>query len=191
MNSELHKTGWISVEVSQGNENRARATRSERDREYGNIFAETTTDERWVGDLGEMVFNSWFKHNGIEGYQWILEGTAGAPDFVTALNTRIGVKTVKRAVPPRPNYTAQITAQHAHEPIEQFFFMSYEIDKKMMWLLGGLDREAFLQRATHYKAGDQVHANYTIREGHEIYNIEISKLVQPRDWLQSVVTSRS
>jgi hypothetical protein len=77
-----------------------------------------------VGDLGEMVFNNWFKYRGIEGYQWILEGATGSPDFVTALNIRIGVKTVKRAVPPRIDYTAQITAQHAHEPIEQFFFMS-------------------------------------------------------------------
>lgn len=187
MNSEVHKSGWISVEISEGNENKAKAIRAERDSKYGNIFTETKTDERWVGDLGEMVFNNWFKHNGVEGFQWILEGTAGAPDFVTALNIRIGVKTVKRAVPPRADYTAQITAQHAHEPIEQFFFMSYEIDKKKMWLLGGLDKETFLKEATYYKAGDQVHAKYTIREGHEIYNIEITKLVQPNDWLKSVV----
>lgn len=65
--------------------------------------------------------------------------------------------------------------------------MSYEIDKKKMWLLGGLDKETFLKEATYYKAGDQVHAKYTIREGHEIYNIEITKLVQPNDWLKSVV----
>jgi hypothetical protein len=191
MNSEVHKTGWISVGVSEANQNKAKAIRAERDRKYGNIFTEMRTDERWVGDLGEMVFDNWFKHNGVEGYQWILEGTAGAPDFVTALNIRIGVKTVKRAVPPRADYTAQITAQHAHEPIEQFFFMSYEIDKKKMWLLGGLDKETFLKEATNYKAGDQVHAKYTIREGHEIYNIEIAKLVQPNDWIKNLSVNKN
>jgi hypothetical protein len=133
-----------------------------------------------------MVFNKWFEHQKVEGYRWILDGTAGAPDFITGLNVRIGVKTVKRAVPPRIDYTAQITAQHANEPIEQFFFMTYEIDKKKMWLLGGLDKETFLKEAVYYKAGDKVHANYTVREGHEIFNIQISKLVTPSEWLKLV-----
>jgi len=37
---------------------------------------------------------------------WVLDDAAGQPDFVTALNIRIGVKTVKRKVPPREDYTA-------------------------------------------------------------------------------------
>lgn len=181
--SKLHPEGWISVPVPEYSEKKAQKIRADRDRQYGNIFAETATDERWVGDLGEIAFNSWFKHHNIQGFQWILDGTAGAPDFTTALGNRIGVKTVKRAGPPRPDYTAQITAQHAHEPIEQFFFLSYEINKRIMWLLGGIEKQSFLNQAVHYEAGDQVHANYTIRAGHEIYNIEISKLVRPEDWL--------
>ena len=184
--SELHPEGWISVPVSVHFENKAKYIRADRDRQYGNIFTETATDERWVGDLGEIVFNSWFNHHNIQGFQWILDGTAGAPDFVTALGIRIGVKTVKRAVPPRSEYTAQITAQHAHEPIEQFFFMSYEISKRKMWLLGGIDKQSFLNQAVYYKAGDKVHANYTIRAGHEIYNIDIPKLVRPNDWLNQM-----
>ncbi|MFC4160727.1 hypothetical protein [Chitinimonas lacunae] len=43
-----------------------------RNRQYGNIYAEAATDERWVGDLGEMVFNSWLKHEGIQGFEWVL-----------------------------------------------------------------------------------------------------------------------
>jgi hypothetical protein len=67
-------------------EKRAKQMRAERDRQYGNIYAEAATDERWVGDLGEMVFNSWFKHEGIQGFEWVLDDAAGQPDFVTALN---------------------------------------------------------------------------------------------------------
>lgn len=184
--SQLHPQGWISVPVSVHFEEKAKAIRADRDRQYGNIFTEEATDERWVGDLGEIVFNSWLKHNNIADFQWILDGTAGAPDFVTAMNIRIGVKTVKRAVPPQAHYTAQITAQHAHEPIEQFFFMTYEINKKLMWLLGGLDKDTFLKQAKYYQAGDQVHSNYIIRQGHEIYNIEISKLVKPNTWIAQI-----
>lgn len=55
-----------------------------------------------------------------------------------------------------------------------------------MWLLGGIDRERFLQGSRYYGAGEWVHANYHIRQGHEIYNIEIDKLVSPKDWITQV-----
>ena len=187
--SELHPEGWISVPVAENFELRAKAVRAERDRLYGNIYQEQDTDARWVGDLGEHVFDSWFKHNKIAGYNWIQEDSAGAPDFVTSLGVRIGVKTVKRKVPPRGHYTAQITAQHAQEPTEQFFFMSYEINRKIMWLLGGVDKQTFLTHAVYHEGGQQggqVHSSYTVREGHKIYNIAISKLMKPMDWLNQM-----
>lgn len=186
MGSQVHTTGWVSVEVLEKYEVRAKAIRAERDRLYGNIYAESDTDQRWVGDLGEMVFNSWLKHQGIKGFNWILDAAAGKPDFITALNIRIGVKAVKRKVPPRMDYTAQITAQHAHEPIDHYFFMTYEINERRMWLLGGIDRERFLREARYYAAGEWVHPNYQIRPGHEIYNIEIEKLEKPLEWLVQV-----
>lgn len=172
--------------IAPQHEARARQIRTERDLQYGNIYTEAATDERWVGDLGEMVFNSWLKHEGIQCFEWVLNDAAGQPDFVTALNVRIGVKTVKRKVPPRENYTAQITARHAEEPIDQFFFMSYEIAKRQMWLLGGCSRERFLQESRHYNAGEWVHPSYQIRRGHEIYNMEIAKLVPPKAWIEAV-----
>lgn len=167
-------------------EEQAKQMRATRDRQYGNIYTEAATDKRWVGDLGEKVFKSWFKHEGIQGFKWVLDDAAGAPDFVTALNIRIGVKTVKRKVPPREVYTAQITARHAQEPIEHYFFMTYEIDQRRMWLLGGIDRERFLKEARYYGAGEFVHRDYQIRRGHEIYNIEIGKLIPPREWVLQV-----
>ncbi|MEW5288281.1 hypothetical protein ABW286_03645 [Erwinia papayae] len=185
-NSQIHPQGWISLLIAPEHEERARRMRAERDRQYGNIYTEATTDERWVGDLGEMVFNSWFKHEGIQDFEWVLDDAAGKPDFVTALNVRVGVKTVKRKVPPREDYTAQITARHAEEPIDQFFFMTYELAKRRMWLLGGISREIFLQQARYYGAGESVHANYKIRPGHEIYNIEIAKLISPKTWIKTV-----
>jgi hypothetical protein len=60
--SAVHPPGWISVAITGANERRARAIRAERDRQYGNIFTEESTDERWVGDLGEMAFDNWFRH---------------------------------------------------------------------------------------------------------------------------------
>jgi hypothetical protein len=186
MMSKEHPQGWISVDISEGNERWARVKRAERDRLYGNVYREAITDERWVGDLGELAFDRWLKHNGVTGYRWIWEEAAGAPDFQLASGTCIGVKTVKRKVPPRDGYTAQITARHTEEPIDQFFFMTYEITKRQMWLLGGIEKRNFLDAATYYPAGAQVHANYTIREGHEIYNVDIGKLMPPHAWLRTL-----
>ncbi len=183
MTCTIHPEGWISVPIDQNHERCAQQIRQERDQQYGNIFVEVTTDERWVGDLGEMVFNSWFNHEGITGFHWQLEKTAGQPDFVTSRGVRIGVKTVKRRVPPQTEYTAQITAQYANEPIDHFFFMSYELPQHRMWLLGGIEKGRFLQESHLYRAGEWVHENYQVREGHEIFNIAIAKLVLPKAWI--------
>lgn len=184
-----HPQGWLSIDLSEANENWARHVRERRDQQYGNIFQEEEGDERWTGDLGELVFDRWLKHNGVGDYRWIQEGAAGAPDFVFGSGLRVGVKTVKRQVPPRTGYTAQITASHTREPIEQFFFMTYEIEKRRMWLLGGIDKPTFLKEANYYPAGAKVHAKYTIRPGHEIHNIEIDKLTRPQEWLRMMLNA--
>lgn len=183
--SNLEPNGWITVQVSAGNENWAKNLRAERDAQYGNIFQEESTDERWVGDLGELVFHNWLKYSQV-GYEWITSDAAGQPDFVSKLGIKIGVKTVKRHVPMSEDYTAQITAKHAHEPIHQFFFMSYEIDKRKMWMLGGIDKESYLAKARYYGEGEKVHAHYTIRKGHEIYNLPVTDLLKPNTWLEQI-----
>lgn len=35
-------------------------------------------------------------------------------------------------------------------------------------------------------ANSSVHANYQICQGHEIYNIEIAKLIPPKEWIIQV-----
>jgi hypothetical protein len=55
-----------------------------------------------------------------------------------------------------------------------------------MWFLGGVPKKEFLEKARYYKAGEQVHVNYTIRRGHEIYNAPISILQPPESWLTGI-----
>lgn len=184
MTSRGHWT-WVGVSAQQ--EAEAKRIRSERDRLYGNIYQEVSGDERWVGDLGEIVFDLWSRGKAGDRFSWIRDDAAGKADFISDRNVSIGVKAVKRKGPPRPGYTAQITAKHADEPVDQFFFMSYEIAIKRMWLLGGIDRLRFLKESRYYSAGEEVHSHYVIRQGHEIYNIEIERLVHPEKWLQAVL----
>lgn len=156
--------------------------RAERDLQYGNIYPERDTDARWVGELGEIAFRSWLNHRGYRDYQWILDDAAGKPDFILGRDVSVGVKTVKRKVAPRPDYTMQITAQHAHEPVQQFFFLTYEFQRRVMWLLGGISRDLFLQNARFYADGEWVHPNYQVR-GHDIYNADMGHFTPPDQWL--------
>jgi hypothetical protein len=177
----------IPLTVTDALEQQAKEIRENRDMIFGNIYYEAESDIRWIGDLGELCFNQWLEQNQIIDYSWEVEDVAGKPDFVIN-GKRVDVKTVKRRVPPKPNYTAQITARHKDHPIDELFFMSYEFKIKKMWLLGGISLINFLKVAKQYKAGDIVHSNYSIRQGHEIYNAEISLLHPPLTWLEEVMS---
>ncbi len=167
---------------------RAKELRAQRDERYGNIYVEADTDYRWAGEIGEIGFDTWLHRQGLTDYEWVLEDVAGKPDFVICGAT-VGVKTVKRKVRMQPDYTAQITARHAHEPVDFFFFTCYEFPRQRLWLLGGIERDRFLREARYYGPGEWVHPHYQIRSGHEIYNIEVSHLITPAEWLRSVSAS--
>jgi hypothetical protein len=176
---------FVSVDVTPNIVAEAKKIRLERDQQYGNIYREEATDLRWVGEIGEICFNSWVRQHTDLPVDWILDHTAGKPDFKIG-ETPVGVKTVKRQVPVKPEYTAQITARHAEEPVAHFFFACYEVPRERLWLLGGITKEDFLANARYYGAGEQVHSHYIVRAGHEIYNIEIARLIPPDEWLQSL-----
>lgn len=185
MSSEINQFGWIILDVPVMAEHKAIRLRKSRDEKYGNIYLEEETDERWVGDLGEYVFKSFLTSRGIskESYEWILENAAGKADFIMMDGSTVDVKTVKRKVQVQPGYTAQITAKHIDEDVEHYFFMSYQNKVRKMTLLGGISKSEFKKNAIYYGEGAQVHRDYIIRKGHEIYNIDVTKLIPPDQWL--------
>lgn len=183
----LHRNGWISVPVPPHFEALAQAMRKERDARFGNIFPVANSDLRWTGDLGEMVFKSWLRHSGVQDFQWITDEVNGQPDFILPSGISVDIKTVKRKDAPKTHYAAGMTTRHMHEPVDSFFFMTYDLSSRCMWLIGGISRETFSQRSHHYKAGDHVHSNYVIRPGHEINNIDMAALEAPALWLRNNV----
>ncbi len=182
----MTENNWIYYDVSPKSEEKAIEIRKSRDKLYKNIFDEEESDLRWVGDLGEIWFNSWLKTNGISDFEWHLDNAAGKPDF-TINNIRIDIKTVKRKVPPKAFYTAQITSRHQTHPIDELFFMSYEYQIRRLWFLGGIKLKDFIAKAKFYKEGDDVHSNYKIRKGHEIFNAEIALLESPDRWIKNLI----
>jgi len=178
---------WIYVKIPQKVIRKAKAIRSERDSKYGNVYAEADTDRKWVGEVGEIVFNRWLYREDID-HEWILDEVKGNADFMIG-EIPIGVKTVKRKVPMLQSYSAQISARHAEEPVDHFFFCCYEIQTDKLVLLGGIEKGVFLEKATYYKDGDWVHSHYQVR-GHEIYNIDVAHLVSPSEWLDTITEKR-
>jgi len=179
----INAHGWVCIQLNEQHENAAMKFRIKRDAVYGNIFSERTSDARWVGDLGEWVFNSFLRSCGLTDAVWLRDGKAsGEPDFKIG-NLAIGVKTVKRKVAPQKDYTAQITARHANEPVTHFFFLTYDIVNKRMWLIGGIDKPRFLNFSQYFSAGDKVHDNYVIRPNHEIYNIGLQFICPPLNFI--------
>jgi hypothetical protein len=181
---EVHSSpeGWILLPVDDEIVQQAQQIRARRDAQYTNIFREVDTDLRWVGEIGELCFYFWLREHAPGNGRWIRDQAAGKPDFIIH-GQPIGMKTVKRKVAFRPDYTAQITARHAEEPVDHFFFASYEQPRQRLWLLGGITRSDFLKHARYYAAGEQVHEHYTVRDGHEIYNIAAKYLTPPLAWL--------
>jgi len=179
-------SNYILLPVHDRDIQAAKQQRKERDALYGNRYAERKGHERWVGDLGEILFDRWARgqitdlqyHNELEA--------AGKADF-TLTGRTVGVKTVKRQVGMRPYYTAQVTAAHASaEPVDQFFFCSYEYPKQVVWLLGGATVARYLRHATHYGPGEKVHAGYTVPKDHSIYNAPVNILVPPDLWIHTL-----
>jgi len=58
-------------------------------------------------------------------------------------------------------------------------FLYYDYVNKSIWLLGGISKKKLLRYAKYYGPGDKVYENYTIRKGHEIYNIDFKYLTPP------------
>jgi len=181
---------FVSVPMSSEDEQEAKRIRARRDRLYRSWFVIPEKDTRWVGDIGEIGFNRWAcSVMGPARVTWKIEDvTGGKPDFIVAKRT-LDVKTVACSSAPQIEYTAQVMAKdrYLHEKVSYFFFARYEIKVSLLWLLGGIARTEFLEKARYFSAGEKVHAYYTVQPGREIYNIEIARLTPPAELLNGWV----
>lgn len=174
----------VTFDVSDAMIEQAQRMRAERDKIYGNIYEERESDLRWVGDLGEIVINDALCRCRPDQTVWHNQlNAAGDHDF-TFCGLPLEVKTVKRKVPLRPHYKAQITARHMDSPADWLIFASYEFPVKKMHIKGVMHKSEFKQRAEYFGAGEKVHEHYTIAPGHEIYAVGIRDMRPFREFLR-------
>ena len=177
---------FVRFDVSVNDINFAKQIRIKRDKIYKNVYKEKETDSRWIGDLGELKVNQALMLCNLEETDWLYETKVAGKCDLIFFGKSIDVKTVKRKVPMKLSYTAQITAKHAKSDVEYLVFACYETETKQVVVLGAMKKEEFLKESTYHGAGHKVHSNYTIRDGHEIYNIEVSKLMPFRDFIMDI-----
>lgn len=183
------RDGWVSMAVDEGVKDLARKDRARRDQRYENHFREEPEDVRWLGMVGKLLLARWLTDRRVR-FDWIHKTGYNMPDLQIHGEpgmATVTVKTVKRQGRIDPAYTAGLSARHAREEVSHFFFCSYDVPADAIWLLGGITKEGFLEGARYYAAGEEVHKSYTIREGHEIYNIPIGQLLPPVAWLTSLL----
>ena len=110
----LTDEGWLEFFVNDNMISAAKEINRKGDETYKtNLYSELPTDTRWVGFLGELVFDLMCYELDIPRI-WHKELGAGKTDF-SILNYSIGVKTVKRSVPMKLFYEAQISKKHAND----------------------------------------------------------------------------
>ena len=177
---------WEWLEVTEKQIKDAKELREFRDRMFPrNVFDPVGEDRRWVGDLGEVVFWPWSREIR-DDVSWLVHHPAGNPDFIIG-GVGVDVKASSRACAPREGWTVLAGKKAVEEPhYDELFFMCYEGDRRRMWLMGGIERERHLRLSTYCPVGTVIHPKYTVGEGGEIYNLEVTELAGSRLWLDGL-----
>jgi hypothetical protein len=180
---------WRTIPVSDAAIERAKKLREWRDERYGNVFSVRKTDERWVGEVGEIVLDAWLRARWRAGtgqaHYWSQQVARGVPDYWVGV-TSLDLKTIKRQDPPKPHYTQQVTARHAHEDVDYFAFATYVVSEQRLYLHGAIERLQFLANAKYIGGGQAVHEHFQVRDDHNIYNVGYKHLMPLTDWATQV-----
>lgn len=180
----------ITREVTDEQIQNAQSIRADRDKKYGNLYKEKATDLRWVGDLGEVIINQLLCMCRPKDTVWHLEGDVCGKEDFTFCGKTFDVKTVKRSVPVKLGYMAQISAKHISTKCDYLVFANYEYKTKKMNILGVMTKEDFIKRSIKFSSGDKVHDKYQIRSNHEIYAVYIYQLTPFRDFIRQSINDK-
>ena len=175
---------WVRIEATEKMIDFAKKLREQRDTECAhNVFERQDSDWPWVGELGECAVQKWIREHGTP-HQWLRVKPIGQPDFNICGET-VDVKCSKRKDAFKPHYEVGITGHHADaHHAETLLFSGFEIPTNTIVILGVMAHDDFLAGARYFGPGEEVHPNFTVREGSNLYNVHIAQLSPPLRWLE-------
>ena len=171
------RRSFITLQASDADVQNAISIRESRDQLYKNIYEEQDSDERWVGDLGEILFDRLMEEQGFV-YNWYNQlEAAKLPDF-SIFGFDSDLKVNKRQaliMPHQVHYGCQISAEQApYCTSRMFIFGNYCIEKKTLQILGAISKQRFMQIAVLRKKGEWVTPKYQLK--HDILDVTVKDL---------------
>jgi|TARA_Y100000401_G_scaffold104024_1_gene95500 hypothetical protein len=118
-----------------------------------------------LGAIGEVVVADSIKAKEVNTYHYDL-----VKDGV-----RIDVKTKRCTSKPYPNYDCSVAFHGTKQDCDAYVFVRVLDDLSKAWILGGMSKEDFYDKATLYRKGDiDTDNGYTFKA--DCYNIRIDRL---------------
>ena len=152
----------IEIPISGDYMSRAREKASQMGILQGSI---TGGSRNVLGAIGEVVVADSIKAKEVNTYHYDL-----VKDGV-----RIDVKTKRCTSKPYPNYDCSVAFHGTKQDCDAYVFVRVLDDLSKAWILGGMSKEDFYDKATLYRKGDiDTDNGYTFKA--DCYNIRIDRL---------------
>ena len=126
----------------------------------GNEFTKDLKNPNRVlqGRLGEICFQKYFKKQGYNLKR--ISDIDHHADFIMkdkSENKRIEIKTRGGSYKPKENYLVDLLAYQKHYKFDKVFFCYLDNKNQLMYLIGGLNKEDFYNKAIFCPAGSNAH----------------------------------
>ena len=136
-------------------------------KEMGNIAHSITKGQGNIaGFLAELAVAKYYGASQKNTYNY---------DLVMPNGTTIDVKAKRTTVKPRPNYECSVAAYNTKQNCDYYSFCRVSNDFKIVWLLGTIKKEEYLDKSKKKTKGDIDPSNNFIFKA-DCYNLKISDL---------------
>lgn len=187
---ESHPDGaWLWAKPSPLDLQWARDERWRRDQaDVGDVVKLAFGDGwRWAGLLGEAMLDRWVADAGLRGYRWF-GGFGKDPDFLFG-DLSVSVKTNNAMAQWKPHFTLRVQRNILQDGARLLVFAAYSERPNLLYLLGAIQRAAFMERALPLHDGDRLPTG-TVVQGGPIFTLPTEQLVIPPARLLDILAAR-
>ena len=171
---------WIPIPVTMADVNEAKRRHRE-----SRMRAKWENENRWEGQLGEIVFDRFLA--GLAGfeYTWLNRERDQMKEDFRIRGIEIDIKTTGRKWKPKQHWTIGVHQDHAKASRRHFWWVVYQrTPGDMAWVIGGMPSRQFMTVAWFDEEGEQVHRELQVSKGGSMYNINICVPYTWELWLE-------
>lgn len=177
--SEIEVVVLTEEEFKKAEDMAKRLTQSHEGQTNRNILCE---DFDLKGRIGEWAFYKWALKN-MKGLSVMPEieqcmdikvtGKADTADF-TLFGKILDIKTMGTSQPPKPHYRVNVSTRQKDKTLDYFVFVHTNIEKRICWIVGFMEKERFLKNADFHEANKPYQPWFTPQV--DLYDASIKSL---------------